>query len=138
MNLGEKIKTARAAKNMSQKELAKASGLSERTIQHYELGTKTPRSKDSYTKIAQALDVDVNFLLDDRASFVLKASQEYGSRGAKQAMELVQNIAAMWAGGEMEEDDMDVIMEAMQTAYWDAKKKNRKYINKKYRTNLNE
>lgn len=32
----------------------------------------------------------------------------------------------------MEEEDMDEVMQAIQEAYWEAKKKNRKHVNKKY------
>ena len=46
---------------------------------------------------------------------------------------MVADIAAMWSGGEMDEEDMDSIMQAMQEAYWEAKKNNRKYVPKKYR-----
>ena len=46
---------------------------------------------------------------------------------------MVADIKAMWAGGEMEEEDMDEIMQALQEAYWEAKKNNRKYVNKRYR-----
>ena len=50
----------------------------------------------------------------------------------RQALEMVNDIAAMWAGGEMDEEDMDAVMQAMQEAYWEAKKNNRKYVNKRY------
>jgi hypothetical protein len=46
---------------------------------------------------------------------------------------MVADLSAMWAGGEMAEEDMDAIMQAMQEAYWEAKKNNRKYVAKQYR-----
>ena len=132
MELSEKIKNARIAKNMSQRELAQAIGVSDRTIQNYEMGARMPRNRDTYEALARALSVNVETLLDENASFVLFATEQYGKRGAKQAMDMVNDIAAMWAGGEMEEDDMDAIMRAMQEAYWEAKKNNRKYVNKRF------
>lgn len=132
MELSEKIKNARIARNMSQRELAQAIGVSDRTIQNYEMGARLPRNRDTYEALAKALSVNIETLLDDSASFVLSASEQYGKRGAKQAMDMVNDIAAMWAGGEMEEDDMDAIMRAMQDAYWEAKKNNRKYANKRF------
>ena len=33
----------------------------------------------------------------------------------------------------MEEEDMDAVMQALQEAYWEAKKMNRKYVNRRYR-----
>lgn len=134
MEFSEKIRNARIAKNMSQKELAEASGLSLRTIQNYELGLRLPKKKDTYTALAHALGIHEEVLLDKNASFILRANERYGSHGAKQAWDMVSDLASMWAGGEMDEEDMDAIMQAMQEAYWEAKKKNRKYIPKKYRS----
>ncbi len=133
MNLGEKLRNARAAKRMSQTELAEKSGVSLRTIQNYELGVRTPKSRSTYDRLAQALEMDVNILLDENAEFVLMAGENYGARGEKQAMDIVNDLKAMWAGGKMDEEDMDTIMQALQEAYWEAKKNNRKYINKRYR-----
>lgn len=133
MNLGEKIRNARIAKRMSQTELAEQAGVSMRTIQNYESGFRRPKSRDTYDKLAAALGIDVRILLDDNAEFILQAGEKYGPRGAKQAWDLVDDIRTMWAGGHMEDEDMDAIMQALQEAYWDAKKKNRKYVNKRYR-----
>ena len=43
MTLAEKLKNARAAKHLSQRALAEATGLSLRTIQNYELGARLPK-----------------------------------------------------------------------------------------------
>ena len=133
MEFSEKIRNARRAKGWTQKDLAQASGMTLRTIQNYELGARLPKKRDTYLALAQALDINEEVLLDDNASFVLRANERYGSRGARQAWDMVADIAAMWSGGEMDEEDMDSIMQAMQEAYWEAKKNNRKYVPKKYR-----
>ena len=123
----------RMAKGWTQKDLAQATGMALRTIQNYELGARLPKKRDTYLALAKALDINEDVLLDDNASFVLRANERYGSRGARQAWDMVADIAAMWSGGEMDEEDMDSIMQAMQEAYWEAKKNNRKYVPKKYR-----
>jgi len=133
MEFSEKIRNARMAKGWTQKDLAQATGMALRTIQNYELGARLPKKKDTYLALAKALDINEDVLLDDNASFVLRANERYGSRGARQAWDMVADIAAMWSGGEMDEEDMDSIMQAMQEAYWEAKKNNRKYVPKKYR-----
>jgi len=133
MNFSEKIRNARLAKGISQKELAVAAGISLRTIQNYELGVRLPKSRDTYSKLAKALDINEEVLLDENAAFVIRANEQYGGRGARQAWDMVSEIGSMWAGGEMEEEDMDAIMQALQEAYWDAKKSNRKYVNRRYR-----
>ena len=73
MNLSEKIKNARAAKQMSQNDLAKATGISLRTIQNYESGARMPKSRDTYTKLSETLGVDEKVLMDENADFVLRA-----------------------------------------------------------------
>ena len=133
MEFNEKIRNARMAKGWTQKDLAQATGMALRTIHNYELGARLPKKRDTYLALAKALDINEDVLLDDNASFVLRANERYGSRGARQAWDMVADIAAMWSGGEMDEEDMDSIMQAMQEAYWEAKKNNRKYVPKKYR-----
>ena len=133
MNFNEKIRNARLAKGFTQSDLAKATGISLRTVQNYELGARLPKTRDTYTKLARALGINEEVLLDDNASFVIRANEQYGSRGARQAWDMVAEIGSMWAGGEMNEEDMDAIMQALQDAYWDAKKSNRKYVNRRYR-----
>ena len=133
MEFSEKIRNARRAKGWTQKDLAQATGMALRTIQNYELGARLPKKRDTYLALAKALDINEEVLLDDSASFVLRANERYGSRGARQAWDMVADLAAMWSGGEMDEEDMDAIMQAMQEAYWEAKKNNRKYVPKRYR-----
>ena len=132
MTLAEKLKNARAAKHLSQRALAEACDLSLRTIQNYELGARMPKQRETYARLAEALGIDEKVLLDDNADFVLRASEQYGSRGAKQAWDLVADFRGLCAGGEVAEEDMDIIMQALQNAYWNAKKLNRKYTNKRY------
>lgn len=133
MNFGEKIRNARIAKGWSQTELARQAGLSRRAVQNYENENKLPRKRETYRKLAEALGVDEAVLLDENVSFVLRAREEYGSGAMRQAMSLVEDVKALWAGGEMEEEDMDEIMRAIQEAYWQAKKENRKQAEKRFR-----
>ena len=132
MNFAEKVKNARISKNMSQKELANATGITERTIQNYELGTRMPKKRETYTKLAEALGIREELLLDDEASFVLKAAKKYGNRGRKQAEEIIREFRVAAAGGEMDDDDLDFIKEAMLQTYADAKAYNQRFRNKRY------
>lgn len=127
MDFKDKLKNARTAKGLSQIELAEQTGISRRSIQNYELGTKLPKKRETYTRLAEALGIDETVLMDETIDFVLRANEQYGNNAMKQALDLVADVRALWAGGEMAEDDMDEIMRALQEAYWDAKKINRKY-----------
>ena len=126
MNLGEKIRAARQAMNISQQELADRTGISLRSVINYEGNVVLPKKRETYTKLARALNVKEEALKDDNIDFILRANEKYGSHGMNQAMNLVEDVKALWAGGEMAEEDIDEIMRSLQDAYWDIKEKNRR------------
>ncbi|MBR2676931.1 MAG: helix-turn-helix transcriptional regulator [Solobacterium sp.] len=123
MEFSEKLRNIRISKGWSQRELAEKSGISERTIQNYESGSVMPKKRSSYTVLAETLGVEEPVLLDQNIDFVLRANEQYGSAAMRQAMDLVADVKALWAGGEMEEADVDEIMHALQEAYMEAKHK---------------
>ena len=108
MTFGEKIKEARLAMNLSQTELAQMTGISERSLYTYEqLGT-FPR-KNNIRKLAEALHISVSYLLDesetdsqshiDQDMFILEAKENFGSKGAKEAQEVLGRVNSLFAGG---------------------------------------
>ena len=133
MKFNERLKELREKNNLTQEQLAKNSGVSSRMIQRYEYGTSRPRL-DAAEKIAKALNVTTDELLGNADMLVAQASEKYGTRGAKQAQQLTDEVTGLFAGGDMAEEDMDIMMQAIQQAYWIAKEKNRRFTPKKYRT----
>ena len=133
MTFGEKIKQARSAKNMSQHDLAVSAGLSDRAIQNYESGTRVPKDKTICMKLAAALDTTVEKLLDDSSEFIMNASEQYGSRGRRQAEEIIRSFRVAAAGGDMSDEDLDFVKDAMMQTYQDAKRYNQRFVNKKYK-----
>ena len=134
MTFGEKVKAERTKLGMSQDELAAKIGVTRRIIGSYENDKSRPRGMERYKKLAESLNVNVNYLLSENEEFVLQAKQTYGYQGARDAEELIADISALFAGGELSEDAKDGVMRALQDAYWMAKEKNReKYTPKKYR-----
>lgn len=133
MKFGEKVKQARRNAEISQEDFAKAIGVSLRTVTNYETGGKYPKKREVYYKIAEVLNVDVNYLMTEDEEFIADANDKFGSKGAKQAQELIDEISGLFAGGKMADEDMDTMMKAIQDAYWIAKEKNKKFTPKKYR-----
>lgn len=133
MTFGEKVRKAREAAGLSQGKLAEKTGISLRTIQNYETAGKLPKKREYYELLADALNLELDVLLDENAEFVLKATEEYGSRGSEQAQRLLEEVTGMFAGGELEEEDKDAFLKAIQDAYWIAKEKNKRHIPHKYR-----
>lgn len=90
----------------------------------------TPNSVKYTEKMAEILGVDINYLLTENEEFYINANEKYGATGAQQAKALMQEVTGLFAGGELDQDDMDEMMKAIQDAYWIAKEKNKKYASK--------
>ncbi|MDO4650299.1 MAG: helix-turn-helix transcriptional regulator [Eubacteriales bacterium] len=132
MKFGEKVREARKNKGLSQVELAKIVGVTGRNVSLWETGSTLPRTRELMGKIADALDLDINYLLTEDESFMMNVTNEFGYRGKKGAEKLMNEVSGLFSGGTMAEEDMDAFMLAVQEAYVDAKRKNKKYTPKKY------
>ena len=134
MNFGEKLLQLRTTKHLTQSEVAKAIGITPRSYIDYERGTRYPRTRDKYETLAEFFDVDVNYLYTENERFIDEAGQRYGYRGRKQANALVNELAGLFAGGELSDEDKTEVMMDIQRAYWFCKEdNNQKYTPKKYR-----
>lgn len=63
MTTGERIRKYRTEKKLSQRALGTKLGISQQQVAQYELGTRTPKI-DTLAKLANALDIDIDSLLD--------------------------------------------------------------------------
>lgn len=133
MKFGEKVKNERNRLGLNQDELAKKIGVTRRVISSYENDSSRPRGTERYKKLAEALGVNINYLLSEDEAFIADVEDNYGHRGAKQAKELLAEVTGLFAGGEMADEDMREMVDAIQEAYLIAKKNNKKYTPKKYR-----
>lgn len=127
MKFGEKLRSARTLKKLTQEELAKIVGVSVTTIGNYESCKIYPKQREIYTKLAEALGVSVGELYNENDEFIATAQERYGYRGRKQAEALAAEMGGLFAGGEMTDDDLDAVMRTLQDYYWKAKEDNKKY-----------
>ena len=67
MRFCEKLKEARTKAGLKQEELAKALGVSLRTITNYESGECYPRKRDIYHKLAELFHTEENWLMRSAA-----------------------------------------------------------------------
>lgn len=132
MTFGEKVKNERNRLGLNQDELAKKIGVTRRVISSYENDSSRPRGTERYKKLAEALGVNINYLLSEDEAFIADVEDNYGHRGAKQAKELLAEVTGLFAGGEMADEDMREMVDAIQEAYLIAKKNNKKYTPKKW------
>jgi transcriptional regulator with XRE-family HTH domain len=130
MTFGEKLKTARIALNLSQIELGEKVGISERSIYTYEQAGVRPR-QNVLVKLAAALRVSVHYLVDegetdtqkniDQDYFVTLAKEKHGSKGAQEAADVISRASALFAGGELDEDDKEVFIQSLMEVYLESK-----------------
>ena len=121
MTFSDKIKRAREVAKMTQHELAQEVGVSQRTIASYE------SRKSTTEKLAHALKVSVRYLSDDdctnpledieKDEYIEQARELYGAKGVRDMDELLRDNAALFAGGELSQDQKDAFFQAVMTAY---------------------
>ena len=136
----EKAKEARVSLGISQPQLGKKIGLSVRSVIAYEKGEKKPRPA-SMLKLAKALGVSVKFLSDDECEdpmadiekddYIAEARERYGAAGAKNMDELLSANTALFAGGELSQEQKDAFFEAVMKAYITCKEEARRKFGKK-------
>lgn len=132
MTFGEKLKTLRTTKKMSQAQLAQELGVALRTVSGWENQNRYPKKRELYQSLADILGCDISYLMSEEESFITEASEQYGSRGAKQAQQILEQAAAMFAGGELSDEDKTAFMDEIQMLYLDSKQRAKKFTPKKY------
>jgi len=133
MAFGEHIREYRLLAELTQTELAEKVGVSLRTLQNYESNTNYPVNMMIVKKMADALGVNTNDLLEETDYEIIEAGVRGGSKAQKEVFHLVNKIRAMFTGNELDDDDKDAAIRALIDAYWDAKKDNPKYSPYRYR-----
>lgn len=131
MTFSERLKEKRGVAGLTQAQLAEIAGVSTRTIQNYELGTRKPVHMEVVQKLADSLSTTTEYLLGSTGIYVAKAHERGGAKAARDIDELVSEVSGMFAGGSLSDEAIDGAMKALNDAYWIAKERNRKYAPKK-------
>ena len=79
----ERLKEKRTEANLTQVELAEKAGVTARTIQNYELGSRKPSNMVTIQKIADALNTTTEYLLGSSGTYVVEAHEKGGAKAAK-------------------------------------------------------
>ncbi len=123
--IGDKIREQRRLKGLSQSELAKVLGVSVRSLIRYESGERTPNTELAGA-LSRALDIPIGELYGENDRFVAAAGELYGVRGHRQARQFIQEAEALFAGGELSEEDKEAFFKAITDIYWESKARNQK------------
>ena len=110
---GERLLKARKEKELSREELGKLCGITGRTIQNYELGHVTPNRIDVSQRLADVLDISVDYLI-------------YGEKEETELMEedkkeILAHASALFAGGKLSDDEQLAFIYELQTLYMKAR-----------------
>lgn len=127
MGFAENLKNMRKQSGLSQKALAERVGTTSRSILNYEQGSRLPKNIQIVNAIATALGTTSEFLINGKEEFVINAASMYGDKGKIQAKKILDSAEALFAGGELDEDEMLSFMTRIQTIYLDSKNKAKKY-----------
>lgn len=123
--LGAKLKCYRKARRMSQKDFAASLGMSFRTYQNYEVGNRYPNSMDIINKIAVGIGTTTEELIEAAGGYIVEAGEKGGARDKKRMEQMVTQLSAMFAGGEIDQESKDAAMAALNEVYWKHKTENR-------------
>jgi transcriptional regulator with XRE-family HTH domain len=134
MKFGDKLREKRNERKLSQSDVAKALGVTWRTLSNYENGASYPQDRTIYYKLADFFKVDVNYFLTEDEEFLTVAAEQFEKRGQAQARAIHEQATALFAGGELSEADQAAFIQDMQNLFLEAKQIAReKFTPNKYR-----
>lgn len=122
MPFSQRLKTLRKNNGLTQRQLADKIGISMRTLQNYESGTKYPRNEDTLKRIAEFFKVSETELVDADDKYVIRAVLSGTSLSAGELNSMVSQMSAMFAGGKLSQSDKDKVIRNLNEAYWNSKK----------------
>jgi len=134
MTFGEKLRIEREKYSMTQAELGAKIGVTRATIVNYERGASHPKDRQIYFKLADIFSVNVNHFLADDEAIIAEAMERYGPKGALEMEDILEGAAALFAGGDLSEEDKLGFLHDMQAIYFESTDRaKKKYTPKKYR-----
>lgn len=125
MAFGDNIRRIRREKGYSQQKLAEKTGLSLRSIQNYESNERYPNNIMIVKNIAVALGVTADMLLADDG-YIFDTRDKSASKPVHDIEDMLADINAMFAGGDLSEEDKDKVMRAIMDIYWESKDINKR------------
>lgn len=140
MSFGDKIRSLREENKYTQSDLASKLGISTRTLYNYEKGKLFPKDIKVVKGLAEIFNVSTDYLMDEidvkimseqENEFLSSAKKNFGYKGKKEAEQIIEKTAAMFAGGTLSEEDQDKFFESITKVYFDAKKKARETYGRK-------
>lgn len=113
MEFNEKIRLLRKDAGLTQRQVAAAIGVTDRTYQNYEAGASRP-SGGVASRLAAALGVSTDTLFGVPAAKTPEAPD-------RDLCALLDEMQALFAGGRLREEDKKYVLDALTEAYFRSK-----------------
>lgn len=120
MNVGQKLKSLRSDKKMTQKELADMLNISRTTYVKYETND-IKLSLEKASAIAKIFDVSTDYLLDSNGNLPEKQPKR-----PKDLMKILEQEEYTLNGQIASQEDREKLAKIVEALYWDAKEKNKR------------
>lgn len=124
----QRLKQLRAEKDISQSALANIMGVSQQAIAKWETDKATP-DPDALSKLADYFSVSVDYLLgrtDERRPINPDTGKQATAHETRQLEQILEMNGLTFMGTPLSEDDKERIKQALELAFWDAKRKNKR------------
>ena len=142
MPIGENIKRLRIMHGLSQKELARIAGVSDKAVSTWESGSKEPRM-GAVQKIADHFGLKKSNLLEDNGleisitpaqspaasddlPDVSPTGQKIDARTRRQLEKVLEDDNLTYNGVVLNEEDREKVKKALELAFWDIKELNKR------------
>ena len=142
MPIGENIKRLRIMHGLSQKELARIAGVSDKAVSTWESGSKEPRM-GAVQKIADHFGLKKSNLIEDNGleisitpaqspaasddlPDVSPTGQKIDARTRRQLEKVLEDDNLTYNGVVLNEEDREKVKKALELAFWDIKEKNKR------------
>lgn len=134
MKFGDKVRELRTKKDITQEELGKRVGVTKRTVAGWENDGRYPQKRDLYDALAKVFDVPTSYLASEEEEFITGAAERFGVKGERDAKAVLTQAAAVFAGGDLSDEDRLAFMTEIQQLYLESKDiASKKFTPKKYR-----
>ena len=119
MEFKERIRILRREAGLTQKELAAAIGVTDRTYQNYEAGASVPPAA-VLARLAATFDVSMDLLGGN-------AALDAPTTDNPELCALLAEMQALFSGGKLRDEDKKYVIDALTDAFWRSKEINKKY-----------
>ncbi|MBT1278919.1 helix-turn-helix transcriptional regulator [Thermoanaerobacter sp. CM-CNRG TB177] len=135
--LGERIRKARLAKGLTQKQLAEMLNITDATVNRYEKGIRKP-DPEMLKAIADVLNVSIDYLLGKTDIPNIHIPESYSQkhevtkRDLAQYEDFVKHVNAFFMDDKVADEDKEKLFKDISELFWKAKEINKqKYGRKK-------